>query len=166
MEQIAKRTAEPMEVFEIVPLGEALDIIMQGAAKKRHKADWLWLTGRMKLVDRLEPKERELDGVLALMRLGQKMSRGIGASREEVDQIGGADGATQWRDIIAPVEIPFQRRAMPDTENKIRVRERFFEQRTESGGIGRKADPEINVGRDDANQGGLLRRRRQLRGRK
>ena len=118
------------------------------------------------MVDRLEPEERELDGMFAAVRLCKEEARGIGLGGKMIDEVRGATGAPERRDIIAMIEVPLKRRAMADAENQISVGERFIEQGSKSGGIGAEADPKIDVRRDDTSKSGFLGRRRQLIGRK
>ena len=81
----------------------------------------------MKLTQRLEPDQRELDGVFAVMCVVSKMTLGMGTSGEGIDEPSRADGAPQRRDVIAPVEIPFQARAMTDAEDQVIFRQRLIE---------------------------------------
>ena len=101
----------------------------------------------------MEPEQGELDGVFAVMRFVKKVARGVCFSREGIHQLGRTNGASQWRDVIAPVEIPFEVRAMTDAENDVGIGERRFEEWLKRGGVGAVADAKIDVGGDDAQEG-------------
>jgi len=163
-EDAGQRAAEPVEIGEIVPAGHAFDIIGHAAAQERDEADGFFFREfpRMKLMERLEPNQREFDGMFAVMRPMKKVARGIGFGNEGVDDLGRADGAAQRRDVIAPVEIPFEMRAMADAENDVGVGKRRFQERAKGGGVGADADTKINVGSDDARERNFWRSGRQL----
>ena len=169
MEKVSQSAAEAVEIGKVVPVGKAFDILLYAAAKERDKADGFFLfrrpacpARRMKLMERLEPDEGELDGMFAVVGLMKKVARGVGFRHEGIDEFGRAGGASQRCDIIAPVEIPFEVRAMADAEYEVGVDERRFEKRPECGGVGAEADAKIDVGGDHAEEGTFFRRGGQL----
>ncbi len=153
-EEIGEGFAEAMEVGELAPVEHALDVGVQGAAEDRDEADRLFRGAflGMEAVKGLEPEERELDGVLALVRGGEEAALGRRAVGEGVDEIGSAFGAAERRDVVAAVEVPFEARAVADAEDEIDVGERDMEQRLKRGRVGGQADAEIDVGCDDAGE--------------
>ena len=55
------------------------------------------------------------------------MARGVRFGRKSIDKVGCAGRASQRRDVIAPVEIPFEVRAMADAEDDVGIGERRFQ---------------------------------------
>jgi len=104
-------------------------------------------------MERLEPDQGELDGMFAVMRFVKKVTRGVRFGHEGVDKLGRAGRASQRRDVIVPVEIPFEMRTMTDAENEVGIGERRFKKRPERGGVGAEADAKIDVGGDHAQEG-------------
>ena len=156
---MSKRAAEAVEIGEVVPIGEAFDVRVHAAAKERNEVDRFFRADfrRMELMERLEPEQGELDGMFAVVGFVKEVAGGVGLGREGVDEFGRADGASQRRDVIAPVEIPFEVRAVADAEDNIGVGGRGFEKGTKGGGVGAEADTKVDVGGDYAKEGTFLR---------
>ena len=90
LEELAQRAAELMENGEVVPLrarrrrngaGRRRAAARSGPARRR---------GGVEPMERLQPEQRKLDRVLALVRLGEEEALGSTAG-ERVDQVAGAD---------------------------------------------------------------------------
>ncbi len=71
IQEVGESAAEPVEIGQVVPLPEALDIFVHSPAQERNEANGLRLFVRsgVKLMERLQPDERELDGVLTVVAL-------------------------------------------------------------------------------------------------
>jgi len=100
--------------------------------------------------------------MLAVMRFMKKIVRRVCFRNEGIDQIGRAGRGAQRRNVIAPVEIPFEMRAMADAENDISIDERRFHERTKGRGVGTETDAKIDMGSDHTEEGTLFRSGRQL----
>ena len=96
-EEVRQRAAEAVEIGEVVPLGQAFDIIVHAAAKERDEADGLSLFAlcRMKLVQRLQPEQRELDRMFA-----------VDAPREKNGALGSASATRASTRSVAQVACP------------------------------------------------------------
>ena len=93
-------------------------------------------------------------------------ARGIAIGGEGIDQFGRTGCASQWRDVIAPVEIPLHVRTVADAQNDVGIGEGCFQQRSKSSGVGAATDTKIDVRGDDPGEGPVIRRGRELRRRK
>lgn len=155
MKNVGQSAGQPMKIIEVVPFGETFDVGIEPAAKKRNEAKTFRRLGGMEAMQRLEPEERELDGMFALVCVGSKEARGFRMGREMLDKFRRASDVAERRDVIAPIKIPFEGRTVSHAEDQVGISERFFEQRPESGGVGAQADAEIDVGRDNAKQGSV-----------
>jgi len=165
LEKRGEMAAEPVEIVEVVPFDEALDVGVESAAEEGHEAEFVRAFGGVQLMEGLKPEQGELDGVLAFMRFRREIARGIGIGREGIDEIGRADGASERGEVIAPIEVPLEVRAVADAEDEVGVGERRVEERPERGGVGAEADAKIDVRGDDAGQGTVFGRGRQRAGR-
>ncbi len=76
-----------------------------------------------------------------------------------IDQVARAFGPTQGCNIITAIQVPFQPGTMADAENKVSLRQGLFQQRLERSRIRWKANPEIDMRRNDTGQGSFVRRR-------
>ena len=161
-DQPGQRAREAMEIGQLVPFDQPLDIFLHPAAEQRHEPERLAALARVgvKPVQRLQPDQRELDRVLARVRLGRKMPSQIGPDRQRLDQVDRAFRRAQRRDVAAPVKVPFQNGPMPHTEHDVGIGQWDIEQRTKRRGIGAQAHAKVDMRRDDAEQFALLRGRR------
>ena len=151
-----------MELGERVPISPAIDVRKHAAAEKGSKVDRLAIRLGVQAAKRLEPDQRELDGMFPLMRGAQEMLRRFRICRERINQVIRTDRTPQWGEIIAPVEIPFEAGPMADAENDVTIGKRFFQKRLECSGIGLKSDAEIDVRRNYTCKGTPWRCRRQF----
>ena len=91
-EELPQGGGQLMKEPEVVPLRGALDIMVQASAEQWHKANGpiaAFGVG-VQSVDGLQPDERELDRVFALVCLREEEPLGLDAVGERLDQVRGA----------------------------------------------------------------------------
>ena len=148
----SKVAGEEVEIVQFVPLHSAFDEGVESAAEKRNEPDRLIAGLGMEPVQGLEPEKRKFDRVFAVMRGQGKEAGRIDVCGEAVDEIGRAFGFSERSEVIAPVEIPLERRAVANPENEIGVGQGHLQERMKGSGVGTKGDAEIDMRSNDAEQ--------------